>query len=182
LGARAGRRVLVLGGARSGKSFFAERIFADSGEVEYVATGPGPGGDDPEWAARVDEHRRRRSPGWRTTETLDLEQVLKSDDRAPILVDCLSVWLARVMDECEAWTAGADGAREVAARTDRLLQAWRSTARHVVAVSNEVGSGVVPETLSGRLFRDALGRLNASVAAECDEVWLCTAGLPQRLR
>src|SRR5262249_8915439 len=133
LGARARRRVLVLGGARSGKSFFAERIFADSGEVEYVATGPGPGGDDPEWAARADEHRRRWSPDWRTTETLDLEQVLKSDDRAPVLVDCLSVWLARVMDECEAWTAGADGAREVAARTDRLVRAWRSTARHVVA-------------------------------------------------
>jgi adenosylcobinamide kinase/adenosylcobinamide-phosphate guanylyltransferase len=175
-------RVLVLGGARSGKSATAERFLAASGEVEYLATGPAPDGDDPEWAARVAEHRGRRSPDWRTTETLDLEQVLKSDDPAPLLVDCLSVWLARVMDECEAWTTGPEGAREVSARIDRLLLAWRSTTRPVVAVSNEVGSGVVPDTLSGRLYRDTLGRLNALVAAECDQVWLCTAGVPTRLR
>jgi uroporphyrin-III C-methyltransferase/precorrin-2 dehydrogenase/sirohydrochlorin ferrochelatase len=180
--ARSGRRVLVLGGARSGKSATAEEFLASCREVEYVATGAPPGRGDPQWAARVHEHRGRRPANWSTTETLDLEQVLKSDDPAPLLVDCLSAWLTRVMDECEAWTASDAGARAVAARTDRLLLAWRSTARHVVAVSSEVGSGVVPDTLSGRLFRDALGRLNARIAAESDEVWLCTVGLARRLR
>lgn len=188
-------RVLVLGGARSGKSTTAERFLAAHGEVEYVATGAPPDASDSEWAARVAEHRRRRPPHWRTTETLDLEQVLKSGDPAPVLIDCLSLWLARVMDECGAWsgegsqgeedgdgTAGGDGREEVAARVDRLLRSWRATSRHVIAVSNEVGCGVVPATASGRRYRDALGRLNALVAADSDEVWFCTAGLPRRLR
>jgi adenosylcobinamide kinase/adenosylcobinamide-phosphate guanylyltransferase len=175
-----GQRVLVLGGARSGKSVTAERFLAGYGEVEYVATGMPPGADDPEWAARVTLHQRRRPPGWRTTETTDLEQVLKSADPAPVLVDCLSLWLARVMDECDAWAGGSASA--VSARVNGLLAAWQATSRLVVAVSNEVGSGVVPATASGRLYRDALGRLNAQVAAVSDEVWLCTAGLPRRLR
>ena len=70
----------------------------------------------------------------------------------------------------------------MADHVDRLLGAWRQTRRHVVAVSNEIGSGVVPETASGRRFRDELGRLNARVAAASDEVWLCTAGIARRLR
>jgi adenosyl cobinamide kinase/adenosyl cobinamide phosphate guanylyltransferase len=182
-----GRRVLVLGGARSGKSVTAERFLAGYGEVEYVATGTPPGAKDPEWAARVATHQRRRPPGWRTSETVDLEPVLKSADPAPVLLDCLSLWLARVMDECGAWTddpggAGGGGNAALAARTGQLLDAWRATSRLVVAVSNEVGSGIVPATASGRLYRDALGRLNAQVAAGSDEVWFCTAGLPRRLR
>jgi adenosyl cobinamide kinase/adenosyl cobinamide phosphate guanylyltransferase len=185
-------RVLVLGGARSGKSTTAEKFMAAYGEVEYVATGSLPDARDKEWAARVAEHRSRRPPHWRTTETIDLEQVLKSGDPAPVLVDCLSLWLARVMDECDAWTTGDDSAGDdsagddegaaVTARVDRLLRSWRATSRHVVAVSNEVGCGVVPATASGRLYRDALGRLNAQIAADSDEVWFCTAGLPRRLR
>jgi adenosylcobinamide kinase/adenosylcobinamide-phosphate guanylyltransferase len=194
-----GRRVLVLGGARSGKSTTAERFLSGHGAVEYVATGMPPSGDDKEWAARVASHRDRRPPDWRTSETLDVEGVLGSADPAPVLVDCLSLWLARVMDECGAWDAAGsggvpggvsgdgdgdtgDGGAAVRARVERLLGAWRSTPRHVVAVSNEVGCGVVPATASGRLYRDALGRLNAQVAADSDEVWFCTAGLPRRLR
>lgn len=180
--ARPAGRVLVLGGARSGKSTIAEKFLAACSHVEYVATGQLPSRADVEWAARVSEHRERRPPHWRTTETLDLDQVLKSDDPAPVLVDCLSAWLARVMDECGAWAAGPGSGLEVAARIDGLLCSWRSTSRHVVAVSSEVGCGIVPDTVSGRLFRDALGRLNALIAAESDEVWLCTAGVPRRLR
>ncbi|HEY0936047.1 MAG TPA: bifunctional adenosylcobinamide kinase/adenosylcobinamide-phosphate guanylyltransferase [Trebonia sp.] len=183
-GPAAGRRVLVLGGARSGKSSTAEGFLGDRGDVEYVATGMPPGEQDPEWAARVAEHRRRRPPRWRTTETVDLERVLQSADPAPVLVDCLSLWLARVMDDCGAWDAGPAGesGSAVTGRVKGLLGAWRATSRPVVAVSNEVGCGVVPATASGRLYRDALGRLNAQVAAESDEVWFCTAGLPRRLR
>jgi uroporphyrin-III C-methyltransferase len=175
-------RALVLGGARSGKSTTAEKLLASHGDVEYVATAKPPDEEDREWAERVAEHVHRRPPHWRTTETLDLEQVLKSDDAAPVLIDCLSLWLARVMDECDAWAAGGDGDHEVTARLDSLLRSWRGTSRYVVAVSNEVGCGVVPATASGRRYRDALGRLNAAIAADSDEVWFCTAGLPRRLR
>ncbi len=177
------RRVLVLGGARSGKSAAAERMLTGQGPVDYVATGPGPRDDDAEWAARIRAHSERRPPDWRTAETLDLERVLAAPGAtAPVLVDCLSTWLARVMDDCGIWT-GRSGAEEaLATRLERLVTAWRKTGRTVVAVSSEVGSGVVPATASGRRFRDELGNLNARIAAECDEVWLCTAGIPRRLR
>jgi adenosylcobinamide kinase/adenosylcobinamide-phosphate guanylyltransferase len=86
------------------------------------------------------------------------------------------------MDECGLW-AGSPGAdKELAAHIDGMLHAWRSTRRVVVAVSNEVGSGVVPATAAGMRFRDELGRLNALVAAESEQVWLCTAGIARRLR
>ena len=91
-------------------------------------------------------------------------------------------WLTRVMDDYGVWT-GQPGADQVlAARLDTLEQAWRETRRRVVAVSSEVGSGIVPGTASGRRYRDELGRLNARIAAGSEEAWLCTAGIPQRLR
>lgn len=181
-------RVLVLGGARSGKSVTAERMLGDRGQVDYVACGRPEDDADPSWAERIRLHRERRPARWTTLETLDLESVLAGADRSPsrhevpVLVDCLSTWLAGIMDECGLW-AGCDGAdKELAARLDGLLGAWRSTRRLVVAVSNEVGSGVVPATASGLRYRDELGRLNALVAAECEQVWLCTAGIARRLR
>ena len=180
--ARPGRRVLVLGGARSGKSATAEGMLAGNGPVDYVVTGAPPGSGDAEWDARVAEHRRRRPPHWRTVETLALAEVLAAPDPAPVLVDCLTTWLARVMDECGAWDDAEGTAWALADRTERVLQAWRHTRRHVIAVSSEVGSGVVPGTASGRRFRDELGRLNARIAADSDEVWLCTAGIARRLR
>jgi adenosylcobinamide kinase/adenosylcobinamide-phosphate guanylyltransferase len=177
------RRVLVLGGARSGKSVTAERMLAGHSRVDYVATGPASGAGDPEWDERVLAHRRRRPPGWRTTESLAVEQVLLAPEPdVPVLVDCLATWLAGVLDDCGAWDGRPDADREVARRTGSLLGAWDQTGRLVVAVSNEVGSGVVPATASGRRFRDELGCLNASIAARCDQVWLCTAGIPRRLR
>jgi uroporphyrin-III C-methyltransferase/precorrin-2 dehydrogenase/sirohydrochlorin ferrochelatase len=179
---RAGRRVLVLGGARSGKSAAAEGMLAGDGPVDYVATGTPPGSGDTEWDARVAEHQRRRPPHWRTMETLALAEVLATADQAPVLVDCLTTWLARVMDDCGAWDDADGTAWALAERTEQVLQAWRSTRRQVIAVSNEIGSGVVPDTASGRRFRDELGRLNARIAAASDEVWLCTAGIPRRLR
>jgi len=176
------RRVLVLGGARSGKSASAEGMLAGAGPVDYVATGTPPGSGDAEWDARVAEHQRRRPPHWRTAETLALAEVLAAPATAPVLVECLTTWLARVMDDCGAWDGDRDAARALAARTDEVLDAWRLTRRRVVAVSSEIGSGVVPGTASGRRFRDELGRLNARIAAESDEVWLCTAGIARRLR
>jgi adenosylcobinamide kinase/adenosylcobinamide-phosphate guanylyltransferase len=177
-------RVLVLGGARSGKSLTAERMLAGCDQVEYVACGLPADDSDPSWAERLRLHRERRPAHWTTLETLDLESLLSGADRtaAPVLMDCLSTWLAGVMDECGLWAGKASADKELAARVDRLLDAWRSTRRVVVAVSNEVGLGVVPATASGVRYRDELGRLNARVAADCEQVWLCTAGIARRLR
>ncbi len=175
------RRVLVLGGARSGKSSYAERLLGRERSVQYVACGTTPDGDDPEWGERVALHRARRPASWSTLETTDLVGVLGSSG-PPVLVDCLTTWLARVMDDCGVWNEEPGADARLAAEVDRVVDAWRRTRRKVVGVSNEVGSGIVPATPSGRRFRDELGVLNARIAAASDRVWLVTAGLPQRLR
>jgi adenosylcobinamide kinase / adenosylcobinamide-phosphate guanylyltransferase len=174
------RRVLVLGGARSGKSSYAEGLLGRKHSVEYVACGATPG-DDAEWADRIALHRARRPASWRTVETIDLTAVLGRSG-PPVLVDCLTTWLARVMDDCGVWTGRTGADERLAAAVDEVVDAWTGSRRRVVGVSNEVGSGIVPATPSGRRFRDELGVLNARVAAASDRVWLVTAGLPQRLR
>ena len=200
--AAGGRRVLVLGGARSGKSERAELRLAGEPDVTYVATG-GSGTGDPEWAARVAAHRARRPAWWRTAETSDLAGLLGAA-RGALLIDGIGTWLAAVLDECGAWdvrgeggaaarddsgardqggTRDGGGARDdggardkVAARIAELVSAWRQTSARVVAVSDETGLGVVPATPAGRLFRDELGRLNQALAAESEEAELVVAG------
>jgi adenosylcobinamide kinase/adenosylcobinamide-phosphate guanylyltransferase len=172
------RRLLVLGGARSGKSAEAERQLAAEPHATYVATGDARA-DDPEWVARVAAHRDRRPARWTTVETTDLVTVLDRAD-GPVLVDCLGMWLAAVLDECGVWTGGDLAAAH--ARVDALVAAWRQTRARVVAVSSEVGAGVVPATASGRLYRDELGRLNARLADESDVVLLVVAGQVLTLR
>ncbi|AXB49207.1 bifunctional adenosylcobinamide kinase/adenosylcobinamide-phosphate guanylyltransferase [Amycolatopsis albispora] len=170
-----GGKVLVLGGVRSGKSRHAELLLARHPHVVYLATGLPPGDDDPEWAARVAAHRARRPAGWRTVETADLAGALR-EATAPVLIDCFGTWLSRVLGEVGAWEQ-ADGWQQ--RLDDHLLDfidAWRTTPVPVVAVSNEVGSGVVPGTFSGRVFRDVLGALNSEVAAHSDRVVLVVAG------
>ena len=168
------RRVLVLGGARSGKSERAELRLAGEPDVTYVATGRS-GTDDPEWAARVAAHRARRPAWWRTAETSDLAGLLGTA-RGALLIDGLGTWLAAVLDECGAWEGGAPARDKVAARIAELVGAWRQTSAYVVAVSDETGLGVVPATPAGRLFRDELGRLNQALAAESEEAELVVAG------
>lgn len=173
-------RVLILGGARSGKSSYAEALVAGD-EVDYLATAaryP----DDPEWALRIAAHRQRRPATWQTIETLDVAGELGRRTTRPLLVDCLTVWLTRQMDAAGVWDAepGCDKALQEA--SDELVAAFTTGTRPVVAVSNEVGQGVVPATSSGRRFRDEMGVLNTRVAAVCDRVYFCIAGLPQRLK
>ena len=168
------RRVLVLGGARSGKSERAELRLAGEPEVTYVATGPD-GAGDPEWAARVAAHRDRRPAWWRTAETTDLAGLLRTA-RGAVLIDGIGTWLAAVMDECGGWQGGEAARARLAARTAELAGAWRQTRASVVAVSDETGLGVVPATPAGRLFRDELGRLNRTLAAESEEAELVVAG------
>jgi len=160
------RRVLILGGARSGKSVEAERRLAAEPDVTYVATGPAPGPDDVDWATRVTQHRARRPPAWRTVETTDLLALL-ADPPGPLLIDCLPLWLSAHLDD------------EPAAHA--LVAGWRDTSGLVVLVSSEVGSGVHPASALGRRFRDALGALNTRLAEVSDEVWLVTAGIARRL-
>jgi adenosylcobinamide kinase / adenosylcobinamide-phosphate guanylyltransferase len=172
-------RVLVLGGARSGKSERAELRLAGEPDVTYVAAGAGgsnPDPDpDPDWAARVAAHRARRPAWWRTAETTDVAGMLASANGA-LLVDGIGTWLAAALGECGAWDEADGWAERLAGRTGGLVAAWRQTGARVVAVSDEAGLGVVPATPAGRLFRDELGRLNQRLAAESDEAELVVAG------
>jgi adenosylcobinamide kinase/adenosylcobinamide-phosphate guanylyltransferase len=184
-------RTLITGGARSGKSTYAESVVGRwasgpeslasrpeslaNGVVDYVATGYPASADDPDWADRVRAHQERRPAGWRTIETLDVAAVLLAASPTPVLVDCVGLWLTRTADATGAWTG--DG-HAVDAHVAELLDAVSRTTRDVALVTNEVGLGLVPDTASGRWFRDALGRLNVGLAARCDEVWLCVAGIP----
>lgn len=165
-----GGRVLVLGGTRSGKSAHAERLAGPGRAVTYVATAADRP-DDPEWTRRLAAHRDRRPAGWRTVETDDIAGALALP--GPLLLDSVTLWLAGALD--------ADPA-DVAGRVDAVVRAFADRAGPVVAVSDEVGSGVVPASLAGRRFRDALGELNTRLAAAADEVWLVTAGLPRRIK
>ncbi len=179
-----GRRVLVLGGSRSGKSRFAEQYVGSGVPVTYVATAPDYPGDA-EWAERVRQHRVRRPATWSTIETDDPAKILdQSDNGVPVLVDSITTWLSRVMDDCACWDdeLSAESGERLSAALDALEGAWAHTGALVVAVSDEVGSGIVPESVPVRRFRDALGELNQRLAAASDEVWLVTAGIPLRLR
>lgn len=171
-------RVLVLGGSRSGKSAFAESLVADRAGVIYLATSTG-AADDAEWATRVAAHRARRPEGWRTVETTAPSEMVRG---GTVLVDSVTTWIAALMDETGVWTEEPGSAERLAGRCDALVEAWAMTPADVVAVSDEVGLGVVPETRAGRLFRDVLGEVNQRLAGTADEVWFVVAGLPQRLR
>jgi len=159
-------RTLVLGGSRSGKSAFAESLLADVPAVEYVATALADPGDV-EWTARIAAHRARRPPRWSTLETSDIAGVLRRDG-VPVLIDSITLWLSADLDD--------------PGRVDDLCTAWDASARRVVAVSDEVGSGVVPASEAGRRFRDALGLLNQRLATAADDVHLVVAGLSLRLK
>ncbi|MBU9762921.1 MBL fold metallo-hydrolase [Mycobacterium sp. TNTM28] len=171
-------RTLVLGGVRSGKSVHAEAVLAGHAQVRYLAAG-GPREGDPEWDQRVRQHRARRPPEWQTIETSDVAAQLRTAE-VPVLLDCLGTWLAARMDRHRCWDGGPQAA--VDEDIDELVAAWRQCAVPAVAVSNEVGSGVVPDTFSGRLFRDLLGTVNTRIAVECDDVVLMVAGVAMPVR
>jgi Adenosyl cobinamide kinase/adenosyl cobinamide phosphate guanylyltransferase len=166
---------LVLGGARSGKSRYAESLMRPYAEVTYVAPGPVPDPSDPEWEERILRHQARRPAHWTTLETTDLAAVIRAADR-PVLIDCLSTWLTHLIDDIDAWQDRERAASHLEKETARLLEALGSATVEIVLVSNEVGWSVVPGTESGRMFRDDLGRLNAAVSGASDHVALVVAG------
>ncbi len=161
---------LILGGARSGKSAFAERLVtALPPPWVYCATAQAL---DDEMRERIAHHQRRRGEGWRTVEApLDVAPPLETATQ-PILVDCLTLWLTNIM------LAGMD----VEAQTARLLAAAEVSRAPIVFVSNEVGLGIVPDNALAREFRDRAGRLNQAVAAIANRVVFMAAGLPMVLK
>jgi adenosylcobinamide kinase/adenosylcobinamide-phosphate guanylyltransferase len=171
-----GHRVLVTGGVRSGKSRYAESLLQREPVVTYIAPGAAPDGSDPEWSARVAEHQRQRPDGWSTEETSDVASALERTTN-PVIVDCLGTWATAMLDELGAWDApDAVWRPEIRKRVDGLVEAWSARSVLSVAVTNEVGFGVVPEHRSGRVFRDVLGVVNQRVAECSDEVALVVAG------
>jgi adenosyl cobinamide kinase/adenosyl cobinamide phosphate guanylyltransferase len=166
--------VLLLGGARSGKSALAvERGRGWDGPVTLIATGEA--GDD-EMAERIRRHRAERPPEWRTIEEpLDLAAALERvDGGSAALIDCLSLWVANLLGRGDADPAVEELARAVAVQA-------ASRPGLTVAVSNEVGLGIVPDTPLGRRYRDVLGRVNATWADAADEALLVVAGRALRL-
>jgi adenosylcobinamide kinase/adenosylcobinamide-phosphate guanylyltransferase len=157
---------LVLGGARSGKSRFAEDLArGGGGQVVYVATALV--GDELDLAARVEAHRRRRPPGWLTAEVgagllAYLRHAEGAGEGTTLLVDSLGTWVAATPG------FGADG--------PALAAALAATGARCVVVSDEVGLAVHPSTEAGRRFRDALGRVNEAVSAAADRAFLVVAG------
>jgi adenosylcobinamide kinase/adenosylcobinamide-phosphate guanylyltransferase len=167
------KSLLVLGGARSGKSAYAQRVVERSG-LERVLVATAEAGDT-EMAKRIARHRADRGAGWRVVEEpLELSDALAREarpDRA-VLVDCLTLWLSNLM------LAGRDPDGE----TERFRATLRALPGPAVLVSNEVGSGVVPDTPLGRAFRDVQGRLNGVAAAACDAAVILVAGCPLVLK
>lgn len=167
------RATFVFGGARSGKSEFAEQIANTSGlQKIYIATNAV---FDPEMSERVGQHRHRRGPSWTTIEEqIDLASVLEKT-LAPdsvVLIDCLTLWLSNL-----TYTE-----KKISGETERLLAVIKDPAGPCIFVSNEVGMGIVPENKLSRSFRDAQGRLNQDMAAVCGQVVFVAAGQPLLLK
>ena len=171
--------IVVLGGVRSGKSAYAQSLL--SGQVVYVATAP-TDPNDPEMVERIARHRAGRPSHWKTVEApLDLVEAVRSAEPrdAAVLVDCVTLWISNLLYEHR----GLD-------RTERerlIVGSARAFGelgqeREIVAVTNEVGSGLVPETEVGREFRDLQGRVNQILAGVASRVVLMTAGIPLAIK
>jgi adenosylcobinamide kinase/adenosylcobinamide-phosphate guanylyltransferase len=176
--------IFILGGARSGKSAYAQELAQTLGgdSVVYVATAEA--GDD-EMRARIAAHRAERPAGWRTVEAprlagLDLSG--EAADARVVVLDCVTLLVSNAViatgDEADSATAEAAAGREV----DALFAAYSAGDSAWIVISNEVGMGLVPPYPLGRLYRDALGRANQRIAAVADQVLLLVAGLPWELK
>ncbi|WP_278265494.1 bifunctional adenosylcobinamide kinase/adenosylcobinamide-phosphate guanylyltransferase [Nocardia sp. AG03] len=170
-------RTLVLGGARSGKSAFAENLLTERPEVRYLATAVLDPADH-DFGHRVAGHRERRPAHWSTIENIEPATVLATPSPATLLDD-IGTWLTARLDARAAWEAPRG---TVGPDCDALVAAVADYRERLVIVSPEVGMGVIPATRSGRLFRDEIGTLNQRLAAVCDEAFLLVAGLPVRLK
>jgi adenosylcobinamide kinase/adenosylcobinamide-phosphate guanylyltransferase len=168
-----GKIILVMGGARSGKSRFAQaQAEASDSKLVYIATALAL---DAEMSERIARHQSDRSMRWETVECpVQLADVLKDyqAEGLTILIDCLTLWLSNLIL----------GEHHVEEAVTGLKAAVAASPCHIIMVSNEVGQGIVPENALARRFRDEAGWLNQAIAEIAEEVWFVTAGLPQRLK
>jgi len=185
-----GRLILILGGARSGKSRFAQQLAQACSDEEqrsvvYIATAEA---GDEHMRQRIERHRRDRPLGW---ETLEAPQNVAAaieaarDSAAAIIVDCLTLWISNLLlAGGEEFNEAQAASREEAIldEVEALTLAARKANSRVIVVSNEVGMGIVPLTRLGRIFRDIAGRANQALAQAADEVYMMWAGLPQRIK
>jgi adenosylcobinamide kinase / adenosylcobinamide-phosphate guanylyltransferase len=175
-----GRLLLVLGGARSGKSAYAQRLAQELGgdDVLFVATAEA---WDEDMAQRIARHQQERPAPWRTLETprqVGQAIALHLHDTAVILVDCLTLLVSNTLLHCGASPDAAAAEAAVQEEVAALVEACQTTVATCIVVSNEVGLGLVPDNPLGRLYRDLLGRANQALAARAEAVYFMVAGLP----
>lgn len=174
-----GQLILVLGGARSGKSAYAQRIAQQlgGGDVLFVATAEA---GDEEMAQRIATHQQSRPAGWRTLERPQrLGPAIHAAlcDATVVLVDCLTLLVSNILLPLEAARTAAEIDTAIREEIDTLLQVCQTSNATMIVVSNEVGLGLVPDTALGRRYRDLLGQANQALAAQADAVYFMVAGL-----
>jgi adenosylcobinamide kinase/adenosylcobinamide-phosphate guanylyltransferase len=172
----------ILGGARSGKSRFAQQMAEESGKrVLFVATATA---GDEEMASRIQAHRASRPAGWRTLEApLGVGRAIhQAQGTELILVDCLTLLTSNVLMELPEDAPDAEFDAALMVEIDELIGAYRDSPAEWVVISNEVGLGLVPPYPMGRLYRDGLGKANQRLAQEADVVLFMVAGIPMRVR
>jgi len=185
-----GKAILITGGARSGKSSYAEKLAKELGSsILYIATSIP---FDEEMKNRVKKHRESRPSGWDTYEGYrNLGRVIseKGGEYNGILIDCITVMITNLLLEypgIDRDNAGfedfIDAEKAIREELEALLKGIRKSEANVIMVTNELGSGIVPENLLGRAFRDIAGRMNQYIAGQCDEVFLTVCGLPLKLK
>lgn len=181
-----GKVILVTGGSRSGKSDFAEELLKEEDNVLYIATAIA---TDKEMEARIDRHKAKRNCNWSTYEGYkNLADVVKNFDGKDILLDCVTVMVTNLMFEEERdFDKMAQGEiDEIEKHIERefnvLIEAIKNLNKNMVMVTNEVGSGLVPEYKLGRIFRDIAGRINQNLGRISDEVYLVTCGIPLKVK
>lgn len=174
---------LVLGGARSGKTAFAQQLASDlGGAVLFVATGVA---TDEEMAARIAAHRAARPPNWHCAEApIGVGEAIRGGprDTRVVIVDCLSFLVSSCLIGTAANSNPSGASRRIEAEVDGMLDAARSQSAHLIVVSSEVGMSVVPEYPLGRAYRDLLGSANQRLAREAGAVYLMVAGIPVAIK
>ena len=179
-----GRLILVLGGVRSGKSDYAEELAQSLGQTQVLFVATAEAGDA-EMARRIAAHQQSRPALWRTLEApRNIGEAIQHDlgDAAVVLVDCITLLVSNVMLALGDDPDSAQAENAVQDEIQALLRVCRCSPMTCIAVSNEVGLGVVPEHRLGRLYRDLLGKANQALAAQADEVYLLVAGLAVELK
>ncbi|MDI6799127.1 MAG: bifunctional adenosylcobinamide kinase/adenosylcobinamide-phosphate guanylyltransferase [Actinomycetota bacterium] len=172
------RLTLILGGARSGKSDFAEELAKSGGRVAFIATAKPL---DLEMEERIEKHRRSRPKNWATFEVdVDLSACLKGAECDVAILDCLTIFVANCMEAAKA--AALDPESFTIEGLKEGLKAARESGAEFIVVSNEVGSGIVPENELARNYRDILGKANQLLAGRADSVYLMVAGIPVKIK